>query len=199
MSTELNQPLFLFLAAKEYFENGTHYASKFFRLKEGKLITPFDGATHAKLCVPATNISFGTELSFKALLMLKGIRRKSHDLSILFNALDKATKESIINHYINHDHYKSYISIRLTYHSTAPHGSYQFLNLNTKSKEFIFLMLESHKLAFEKYRYLYEYDGKSEWWFHFREFSNFSFSVLFILGEKLGHKVVLTKTKVSKE
>jgi hypothetical protein len=195
--TELNQPLFLFLAAKEYFENGMNYASKYFRIKDGVLIKPFDGAVHSKLCVPITNVSFALELAFKSLLMLKSTKKTGHDLMVLFEKLDESFKNKIFAHYKTYDSYRNYISIRLTYRGDKEHGTFELIKQQSKTETFVLDMIQVHKDTFKDFRYLYEFDGKSNWHFYFREFGNYIFSVLVILGEELGHKVVFTKIKSS--
>ncbi len=191
--TKLNQPLFLFLAAKEYFENGMKYASKYFRIKNGKLIKPFNGKIHSKLCVPTTNITFALELAFKSFLMLKKNKKNGHDLMDLFKLVDESYKKRIFAHYIDHDTYKNYISVKLNNYDGEEHGTFDMINVRSKTENYVIEMILEHKDTFINFRYLYEYDGKSNRNFYFREFGNYVFSVLVILGEELGLKVVSTK------
>src|SRR5690349_953653 len=109
--TEMNSPLFLFHAAKEFFENGTVYASKYFkRAVDGK--TDLSSKTiHPKLCVPATNITFSLELIFKAFLMQSQTNKFGHDLVSLYALLNCDIKARILDHYKGHDTYKNFIGI----------------------------------------------------------------------------------------
>src|SRR5689334_12709580 len=106
--SKMNSPLFIFHAAKEYFENGTLYASKYFKLNKDGIIKPFDSMIHPKLCVPATNISFSLELVFKAFLMQDGVKKFGHNLIELYELLHADIKKRIIENYKSHNIYKNY-------------------------------------------------------------------------------------------
>jgi hypothetical protein len=73
---KMNSPEFLFMAAVEFFENGTLYAGKYFMMKDNVAKVAFDSTTHAKLVVPASYISFGLELALKGCLKFHGISKK---------------------------------------------------------------------------------------------------------------------------
>jgi hypothetical protein len=187
---KMNSPLFIFCAAKEFFENGTLYASKHFKMKGAK---SFDSMIHPKFCVPATNISFSLELAFKAFLLQSGIKKSNHDLIKLYKLLNDDIKTKIVEHYKSHDTYKDYIAIRLIESNGKEHGKIEFLRYQSSDETFILSMLETHKSAFLNFRYMHEFEAPQEWLFYFREFSNFTFSVLTILGQTLGLTVVCKK------
>ncbi|OIR13152.1 hypothetical protein GALL_55360 [mine drainage metagenome] len=192
--SKLNSTLFIFYAAKEYFENGTNYASKYFKINKNGLVKPFDSVTHAKLCVPASNISFSLELVFKALLMNNGVKKNLHDLYELYILLPIEIKQKIILHYKNHNTYKDFVRIRLIESQENHHGEQQIVFNTLPAENFIPFMLETHKSAFINFRYLHEFNEKEEWYFFFKEFSNLTFSALTILGESLNLKVVSVDT-----
>jgi hypothetical protein len=75
------------------------------------------------------------------------------------------------------------------------HGKTEILNLPEKNQKFILSLLKTHELAFLNFRYLYDNKVKKDQYFYFREFSNFAFSALSILGKTLNITVVLTKNK----
>ena len=191
----MNSPLFLFHAAKEYFVNGTLYSAKYFKMDKDGSVKPFDAFIHAKLCVPATNISFSLELILKAFLMQSGKRKWGHDLFELYGLLDIELKNKIVEHYGSHNTYKNYMTVRLIDKDGASHGKIEKFYATVKDSTFIPKMLETHKLAFLNYRYLNDFKGDQEWQFDFREFSNFTFSALTILGQTLGLNVVSTTLK----
>jgi hypothetical protein len=190
---KMNSPFFIFHAAKEYFENGTLYASKYFKVKKNEVVKSFDSMIHPKLCVPATNISFSLELAFKALLLQSGIKKTGHNLIELYKLLDNGIKDKIIQHYKSHDTYKNYIAIRLIESSGEEHGKIEAFKYPNNDENFILSMLETHKLSFLNFRYMYEFESSSEWIFYFREFSNFTFSVLTVLGQTLNLTIVSNK------
>src|SRR5690349_9646435 len=119
--SKIDSPSFLFLAAKEFFENGTLYAAKHFKIKKEAQLDLSDSIIHSKLCVPATNIAFSLELAFKAFLKQSGIRAKGHDLINLFGLLNADTKSQLIEHYNSHDTYQDYIVVRIT-NNGGEHG-----------------------------------------------------------------------------
>ena len=190
--SKMNSPLFIFLVAKEYFENGTLYASKYFKMSKDGTIKSFDNLIHAKLCVPATNISFSLELVLKAFLMQTGLKKFDHNLHKLFELLPANVKSEIIEHYNSHDIYKNYITVQLINGDGTEHGKIKRSYYSKKSAEFIPLMLDTHKLAFLNFRYLHEFQGNQTQDFYFREFSNFTFSALSVLGKSLDLVVVST-------
>ncbi len=197
--TKLNSPLFLLLAAKEYFENGSLYAGKYFKLKNGEIIVPFDSTTHAKIVVPATNISFGLELALKGCLMYKGVTKWGHDLKELYNLLPEDLRNRIIEHFKTNDHYSNYVIIRMQNGDGSGHGYTERIRYTRLDDEFIPSLLEKHKLAFQYFRYMHEFPGDEVWQFDFREFSNFTFSVIKILGELIDLKIELTKANAKDE
>ncbi len=188
----MNSPLFLFHAAKEYFENGTLYASKYFKMNKDGSTKPFDTFIHSKLCVPATNLSFSLELVFKGFLMQSNVTYLRHDLAKLYELLDIDFKKRIIEHYKNHNTYKNYMTVKLIDGDGTSHGKIEKFYSSMKEEDFIPSMLEKHKLAFIDFRYLHEFKGNQEWLFDFKEFSNFTFSALSILGQTLSLAVVPT-------
>jgi hypothetical protein len=188
--SKMNSPLFVFLVAKEYFENGTLYASKYFQMSKDGTIKPFNNLIHTKLCVPATNISFSLELVFKAFLMQTGLKKFDHNLLKLFELLPDKVKSDIIEHYNSHDIYKKYVTVQLINSDGNEHGKIKKAYYSTKSVEFIPMMLDTHKLSFLTFRYLHEFKGNEAQDFYFREFSNFTFSALSILGKSLDLAVV---------
>jgi len=124
----INSPLFIFHAAKEYFENGTSYASKYFKKSGSELVVPFDSLTHAKLCVPATNITFALELTFKGILKLSATISKGHNLEKLYKSIAADIRDKIFDHYQSHNVYGKYITIRIA--NGLGHGTTQAIILN---------------------------------------------------------------------
>ena len=118
----MNSPFFIFHVAKEYFENGTLYASKYFKLNKDGSIKPFDTMIHPKLCMPATNISFSLELVFKAFLLQNGVKKFVHNLIELYKLLDTHIKRRIVENYKAHNIYKNYIAVRLMESDGNEHG-----------------------------------------------------------------------------
>jgi hypothetical protein len=189
----INSPLFIFHAAKEYFENGTCYASKYFKKDTSGLLVPFDSLTHAKLCVPATNISFSLELAFKGLLQLSSGITRGHDLEKLYRLLNVDIRNKIFDHYQSHDVYQKYITIRLG--NGIGHGTTQIIPRPVSEKDFLESIIATQRLAFVDFRYLFEFPADGEFFFYFKEFSNYAFSALSIFGEMLGLKVESVSTK----
>ena len=192
---KMNSPFFLFHAAKEFFENGTTYASKYFKRNTDGTLKPFDSLTHPKLCVPATNISFSLELILKGFLMQAGKRKNGHNLSDLYNCLDEDLKRRIVEHYKMHDTFKNYINVHVNEESGNSHGQIERIYQSSKNEEEILLMLDKHKLSFINFRYLHEFQKSQDSFFYFKEFSNLTFSALVILGETLNLKVVTVPPK----
>jgi len=189
-SSKFDSAFFMFFTAKEFFENGTTYAGKYFKMVNNQIVKPFDNYVHAKLCAPATNISFSLELAFKAILKHYGLlpKKPEHNLLKLFYYIPDDIRQKIIAHYQTHDTYKAYVTIHLTNISPAEHGRMKQEPLPEKTESFVVSMLNENSLAFIRFRYLHEYDG-APWIFRFREFSNIVFSALTILGELLNINV----------
>lgn len=194
MTGKMNSPLFLLHAAIDFFEKGTAAASDRFKERVGQPIK-FDSMIHPKLCMPAVNIIFGLELALKGLLKHASLDIKGHDILKLYKALDPATKERIIKHYNSHGTYDKYISVRLRAGDGTGHSTRYLFLAPSKDEKGIKQLLNSHKEYFQLFRYLFEFDETREYIFIFSHISNFTFSVLAILGEKIGTKIVSKTVK----
>ncbi|HWK02431.1 MAG TPA: hypothetical protein VNS58_02290 [Puia sp.] len=99
----LNSPLFIFHAAKDFFEKGSLAASENFKEKDNE-VKQYDTMIHPKLCMPIVNIVFGLELIFKGISMQStGKFNSGHNILKLFDALNSDVKDKIILHYQTHD------------------------------------------------------------------------------------------------
>jgi hypothetical protein len=186
----MNTPFFLFHVAKEYFENGTLYASKYFKTTN---FSTQDNSIFQKLCVPATNISFSLELTFKAFLMGSQAPRE-HDLFKLYGLIDAGIKKRIFENYRSHNTYKDYTTINLLDGDGKDHGKVEIIRNINKDEKYILAMLKKHRSSFVNFRYVFDLKKDQKWSFDFKDFSNFTLSALTILGETLNLKVV-TKAK----
>jgi hypothetical protein len=191
--SKLNSPFFILHTAIDFFEKGTAAASDKFKIKEDQVPT-FDSMIHPKLCMPAVNIMFSLELALKGLLKHSNRQLRSHDVLKLFKALDPEIRARIIDHYHSHDVYKKYIAIRLLEGDGTGHATKYYFMGPARSEEGVLELLDRHKRYFEIFRYLFEFDNSREHIFMFREMSNFTFSILVILGETMDISIV-SKTK----
>lgn len=194
MTGKMNSPLFLLHAAIDFFEKGTAVASDRFKERDGKEIK-FDSMIHPKLCMPAVNIIFGLELGLKGLLKHAGLDIKGHDIFKLYKSLDLGTKDRLIEHYNSHGIYDKYVSVRLLAGDGTGHSTRYTFYAPTKDEKGVKQLLNSHKEYFQFFRYLFEFDESKEYVFIFSYISNFTFSVLTVLGEKIGTTIVSKSVK----
>jgi hypothetical protein len=115
--------------------------------------------------------------------------KRGDDLKELFELLPDEIAQRIIVYYNGNDHYKNYAVIRINNGDGTKHGTAEAYSYNRFDSCFISSLLEEHKLAFPNFRYLHEFPHNGVWYFNFREFSNFAFAAIAILGELLGKTV----------
>ena len=178
----LHTPKNILYIAKDFFENGFNAAKKL--PKENQTPEIFN-----QLSFPATCLSFSLELSLKSLHLNNGIKKRGHDLEMLFDELPIGMKNKIYDHLTTHDKCQSLISVILKKGnpSTFKDGIKRdpFKNKEDEVKK----ILSSHKLAFADFRYLFEIAEKTEegdeWNFSFRSLGNLSYSTLMIASKEL--------------